>query len=231
MKKVIGFLMLSAMFILAIFTACNKTSDVTNVEDLVDESLYSVQDRGGLGRYGCYELVFPVQFTLPDGTVVDANSYDDIKAALRTYFEANGGPGKGRRGDFFRKIAFTYPISVVAEDGTVITVNNEQELADLRADCGGGSFGQHGHHGHGQHGLSCFTINFPISIAFPDGTTQEVADRQAMKTAIRTWKAANPTATERPTIVFPISVTMTADSSTVTVNSADELRQLKKDCK
>lgn len=238
MKKVIGFFLLPAVLVLSIFTACNKNAATEITSELVDETLYSVQDRGGLGKYGCYELVFPVEFTLPDGTVVAANSYDDIKAALKTYFDANGGPGNGNgnghhngpRKDFFRKIAFTYPVSVIDEAGAVITVNNEQELADLRAACGGGSFGNHGHNGHGNHGLSCYTFNFPITIAFPDGTTQEVADRQALKTAIRSWNSNNPTSPTRPEITFPISVTMTADGTVVTVDSKDELRQLKKDC-
>ncbi len=230
MKKVIGFFLLPAVLLFSIFTACNKTATTEDTADLIDETLYSVQDRGGLGKYGCYELVFPVEFTLPDNSVVTANSYDDIKAALKTYFQANGGPGHGNHLGFFKKFAFTYPISVIDEDGAVITVNSELELAALRAACGGGSFGNHGHQGHGQHGLSCFTFNFPITISFPDGTTQAVANRLELKTAIRSWQAANPATNVHPEIVFPITVTMTADNTVVTVNSKDELRQLKKDC-
>lgn len=229
------FFIFAAVVLLSVFTACNKSETDELTDDLVDEALYSVQDRGGLGKYGCYELVFPVEFTLPDDTTVSANSYEDIKTALRTYFQANGGPGKhgygkGKRGNFFRLVDFTYPISVIDEDGAVITVNSQSELRDLRAACGGGSFGNHGHHGHGQHGLSCFTINFPITIEFPDGTTQEVSDRKDIRTAIRTWKQNNPGVSGHPSIVFPITVTMTADSTEVVVNSKDELRQLKKDC-
>jgi len=48
--------------------SCNKSDELT-VDEAVDQALYSAQERGGLGRYGCYELVFSVTIALPDGTI------------------------------------------------------------------------------------------------------------------------------------------------------------------
>jgi hypothetical protein len=229
MAKTLKIFFLPLVVLLAVLAACNKSSELST-DELVDQALYSAQERGGIGRFGCYELVFPVTLVLPDSSTVEVNSYDEVKQALRTYFEANGGPGHGPHHGLRRHINFQFPISVVSQDGEVIAVNSQEELHALRAECAGATFGHHGPQGHGQHGLSCFEVVFPLTVSFPDGTTAEAASRQALHQLIRTWKQNNPGATERPQIVFPITVKMADDGSLVTVNSREELRALKEDC-
>lgn len=230
MKKLLKFFLLPLIAMISFIAACNK-SDSTSVEDAIDEVLYNVQERGGIGRFGCYELVFPVTITLPDSTTATVNSYDELKQTLRTYFEANGTPGTGYHGHHGNRpnIQFVFPISVISQDGEVIAVDDQAGLLALREACAG-TFGNHDHHGHGQHGLSCFDIVFPITIEFPDGTTAEAADREALHLLIRTWRHNNPGVQERPHMTFPITVKMTDDGSLVTVNSRDELHDLKESC-
>ncbi|MEQ1744915.1 MAG: hypothetical protein ABMA02_05795 [Saprospiraceae bacterium] len=226
MSKALKFFLLPAVAVVAFFFACNKTDDLT-IDEAMDEVLYSVQERGGMGRYGCFELVFPVSITLPNGTTVEVDSYDAIKQQLRTYFEANG--GRRPRGGMRNHLNFVFPISVVSQDGDVITVEDEAALLALRAECGG-TFGSHGPRGHGQHGLSCFEIVFPITIELPDGTTQQADSRQAIHQIMRTWKQNNPGVQGRAKVVFPITVKMASDGTLVTVNSREELRALKAGC-
>ena len=231
MLKALKLFFLPIAVILTVLVACDKSSDTTT-EELVDQALYSAQERGGMGRFGCYELVFPVTVVLPDSSTVTVNSYDEMKQALRDYFEANGGGGQGGHHGHHGnrpKISFAFPISVLSQDGELITVNNQDELAALREACGG-TFGNHGPQGHGDHGLTCFELVFPITVQFPDSTTAEAADRQALHLLIRTWKQNNPGVAGRPQIVFPVTVKMDEDGSLVTVNSREELRQLKEDC-
>jgi hypothetical protein len=236
MMKSMKFWLLPLFALVALFAACNK-NDGLSTEELdaaVDEALYAVQDRGGVGRFGCYELVFPVTLQLPDDTTVEVDSYEEMKQALRSWFQANGGPGGPGApqgpGQHRPRPNFVFPISVVSEDGELITVNNQDELRALRAACAGASFGNHGHHGHGQHPLSCFELVFPITLEFPDGSTAQADSRQAMRQLIRAWHQANPGTPGRPKIVFPITVKMTEDGTLVTVNSRDELRALKESC-
>ena len=231
MVKAFKLFLLPIVAIVAVMMACNKSSDVTT-EELVDQALYSAQERGGMGRFGCYELVFPVTLVLPDSTTIEVNSYDEMKQALRTYFDANGGHPHGHHGGAGTRphLSFEFPISVISEDGELITVNAADELKALREACAGSTFGHHGPQGHGQHGLSCFDLVFPLSILFPDGTTAEAADRLTLRQLIHSWKQNNPGATERPQLVFPLTVKMDDDGSLVTVNSREELRQLKEDC-
>lgn len=228
MVKALKFFFLPIVAILAVMVACNKSTELST-EELIDQALYNAQERGGMGRFGCYELVFPVTLVLPDGTSAEVNSYDEVKQTLRTYFEANGGGPRRNHGQH-PHISFEFPISVVSQDGELITVSSQEELRVLREECGGGTFGNHGPQGHGENGLTCFEIVFPITIQFPDGTTAEATDRHALRQLIRTWRENNPGATTRPRIVFPITVKMDDDGSLVTVNSREELRQLKEDC-
>ena len=223
MNKALKFFLLPLFALISIFVACNKT-DTATIEDAVDEALFSLQERGGMGRYGCYELVFPVSITLPDGTSVEVDSYDELKETVRTYFSGNDHPRAHRR-----LFQFVFPISVISQDGDLITVEDQEGLFRLRADCGG-TFGNHDHHGHGQHGLSCFTLVFPITIEFPDGTTAEATDRMSLHQLLRTWRHNNPGVDGRPQIVFPLTVKMTDDGSLVTLENRDELKALKESC-
>ncbi len=221
----------------ATFFACTKNDATQTAEEYLDETLYSIQERGGMGKYGCYELVFPVTINFPDSTSLTVNSYDEMKTAIRDWFEANpgnpGGPGHhghhGQGGNIERP-TLAFPLTVISPDGELITVNNDQELKELKKECGGGTFGHHGHHGHGQHGLACFEIQFPITVVFPDGTTAAAADQKALHQMLRDWKKANPGSTDRPEIQFPITVVMKDDGTVVTVNSKDELKDLKENC-
>ena len=235
MTKSFKWLLVPVFAFAALVYACHKSDDTatTSASDAIDQELYAAQERGALGRFGCYELVFPVSIVLPDSSTVAVNSYEEIIDTLRAYFQENGtgGSGHGHHGHhgFRPSLSFVFPISVVSQDGEVITVNNEEELRALRAECEG-SFGHHGPAGHCQQGLSCFEIVFPVTIEFPDSTTATAADRAALHTLIHDWRAANPGVQGRPHLVFPITVQMTADSSLVTVNSRDELRALKESC-
>ncbi|MFN0033983.1 MAG: hypothetical protein ACKVUS_02880, partial [Saprospiraceae bacterium] len=201
------------------------------------------QERGGLGKYGCFELVFPIAMTLPDGTTTESlDSYDELKQTLRDWFQANGKqggrrgrphgggqgnhPGGGQGGSNRPHPSFVFPVTVISQAGETISVEDEAELRALRAECGG-TFGQHSWQGHGQHGLSCFEIVFPVTVQFPDGTTAQAADGPALRQLVRTWRQSNAGATTRPSLVFPIAVKMKDDGSVVTLNSKEELLDLK----
>ena len=81
----------------------------------------------------------------------------------------------------------------------------------------------------GNRGGTCFDLVYPLSISFPDGTTAEIADKEAAKTAKKAWKEANPDATERPSIVFPYDVQL-QDDSVVTIDSEEALATLRETC-
>ncbi|MCB0665822.1 MAG: hypothetical protein KDC80_08380 [Saprospiraceae bacterium] len=211
-----------ALMILAVFSACNKDDSLStdDVENYVDEVVFDMQREGNCGKFGCYEFVFPITIQFEDGTTVDVEDYAGLRETLRTYREEN--PDGARP-------TLAYPLEVMTEEGEVITVASQEELHELRVQCRRDFFNSHGHRGHRFRGMFCFTLNFPLSVALPDGTTAEVADRMELKETLRTWKADNPDSEERPELVFPITVTM-EDGTEVTVESKEALVELKESC-
>ena len=103
------------------------------------------------------------------------------------------------------------------------TTDTEQTVENARAKRGG----QQGNRG--GRGNNCFSTVFPVTIAFADGTTAMVDDKEAAKAAVQAWKEANPDAEERPSIAFPYDVQL-RDSSVVTVDSEETLAALKETC-
>jgi hypothetical protein len=196
-------------------SSCTKDSLSTDPTEYANESIQELETRTRTGRGGCFELVFPLSVVMPDSTVLEATSYASLKEAIKNWRKDNP--------DFDRKVRpnFVYPINVITKEGETISIDNEKELKELYKDC---------RKNLGNYGKPCFTLNYPISISFPNGTTTAFDSGKAMAEALRRWKKANPNATTRPVMVYPISVTL-EDGSSVTVNSKEELRRLKEDCK
>lgn len=211
-----------SLLILAVFTACDKDENLStdNIENYVDEVVFDMQSEGNCGKFGCYEFVFPITISFADGTTTEIDDYPSLREALRTYREENPDGERPTLG---------FPLEVMSEDGEVITVASKDELHDLRVQCRRDFFMRHGHRGHRFRGMFCFTLNFPLSIEMPDGTTAEVADRMEMKDTLRAWKIDNPDSEDRPELVFPITVTM-EDGTEVTVEDKDALKELKDSC-
>lgn len=223
-KLILKNAILLIVLVMVSLTACNQADDLTTenaVTDFVDQALFSLQETGDIGRYGCYELVFPVAITFPDASVVVADDYDGLAAAITVWKEANP--------DAAERPTFVFPIEVLSMEGELISVADKAELKELKKACGGGYFGRNGHRGHrGKCGL-CFDLVFPVELLFPDGTTATADDRAALKTLVREWKEANPDAAERPTLVFPVNVVL-EDGTEVSVGSLEDLQALKESC-
>ncbi len=230
-------LLAAAVFgVVALLPACKKSTDTTTAADATDQALYAVQDRGGLGKYGCYELVFPVSLTLPDGSTITATSYDDLRTQLEKFFGTPNGMhhhghilGNNGHDPNHPRPEFVFPITILNQAGEAIVVGSGSQLDSLRALCAG-SFDHHGWQGHGHHGLTCFEIVFPVTVQFPDSTTAPAADQTTFHDLVKAWFQSHPNTPGHPTFVFPITVRMKADSTLVTVNSKDEFHKLKEDC-
>jgi hypothetical protein len=76
----------------------------------------------------------------------------------------------------------------------------------------------------------CFRPIFPITLVFPDSSLLEVADIEALKDAFMDWKSNHPDSRQKPEIVFPHQVEL-ADGTIIEVNSKEEVRNIKKNCR
>jgi hypothetical protein len=195
-------------------TSCQK-DDASDAIVYAEESIQELETRTLSGRGACFELVFPITIAFPDNTSAEADSYDQLKQIITDWRKNN--PNATRK----NRPQVVFPISVVTQDGETVVVDDEVELRQLRRDCKRVANG---------FGKACFRFNYPVSIAFPDGTTSSFDSPRKLREGLHRWKKANPNADTRPQMVFPLTVTL-EDGSSLTLNSKEELIRLKESCK
>jgi len=83
----------------------------------------------GHGNRGmsCFKVDFPHSILLPDETVVEVNSVDELKLAVRTWKSEN--PGERARP------VLVFPVTVTMEDGTSVEVESKEALVALKEEC------------------------------------------------------------------------------------------------
>lgn len=108
---------------------------------------------------------------------------------------------------------FVYPITIQYEDGTTSTLNNQEEVENAFDECYDDVD-------------DCFTLNFPVTLTDESGNNTIVNNEEELSDF---WDA-NETDTFEPTFVYPISVTLTADGSVVTINNDEEFDDLYEEC-
>jgi len=206
------------------FTACDEEEALDNltatkdVENFVSAAVLEMENSARIGRFGCYELVFPVTFTFPDGTTAEANSYEEWGQLIRTWRQDNP------EAEEFPELSF--PLQVISESGEAISINSPEELRELRSEC---RRPQRPVNGEKPVLKRCYEMLYPVTVEFPDGTTAQAQDREELGSLIRSWKANNPDSEEYPTIAFPYDVEL-SDGTVATVESVDDLLEIRNDC-
>ncbi len=162
---------------------------------------------------GCFTPVFPVTISFPDGTSKVAASATDFKAQLDAWRAANtsstGHP----------QITFPYSVKLKL-DSSIVVLKNADDLKALMAAC----------KEERPHRPSCFSVVFPVTIVYPGGKEESATDQKDFVTKVRAWRTANPTATGRPEMKFPLTVKFT-DGTTKVVNSKEDLKTTASACK
>jgi len=219
LNRIFKFTTLAALALVFVMTSCQKE----NLEEFTTENFTEQSERGGKkgerggkGKKGgkCFTPVYPITINFPDGTSATVADKDEAKAAKAEYKAANP--------DATERPTIAMPFDVLLKDSSVLTIASEEDLAALKETCGDRG-------GRGKRSGNCFKPVFPITINFPDGTSTTVADKDEVKAAKAEYKAANPDATERPSIAMPFDV-MLKDSTVVTITSEEDLAALKETC-
>lgn len=224
MKKQIFGLMLLGL--LTMFS-CTKETEITSdeyVTDLLLETRSLEND--------CFEFVFPIKFQMLDSDTLVVDSAEEL--------EALKGTGHGR-------LRLIFPVNIINSSGEPVVVLDHEQMHQILEDCGivrpkhqgkfgKGMFGKGGKNGNGGQGEfhqvpKCFEIVFPVNVIFPDNPTSvEIANKEALHVAWKTWKQANPTIKGGPVFDFPIEVLKDGETEPITINSKEELQTLRKNC-
>jgi len=83
-------------------------------------------DKDNWDKKDCFELVFPVTWTLPDGSFVDMNDEKDWDT-LKAWYESHP--------DVKEKPNLNYPVMIIFEDGETTNIDSEEEMIAKKEDC------------------------------------------------------------------------------------------------
>ena len=214
-------------------------------DDLTEDSLLSTENFAAAGLSGldgvaasrgstCFELVFPVTITFEDNSTATVADQEDLKATVLAWKQNNTkttdtgderrrGRGKGLRTEF------VYPIQVLNQDGETIDIASSEELKAAKEACGGvrGSKAKKGKRG--ERADKCFSLVYPLTFSFSDGSTQTFEDAASRKEALKAFKEENGRDAEKPSLAYPITVEY-ADGTQAQADSSEALQELKEAC-
>ncbi len=163
----------------------------------------------------CFTFVFPFSIMFPDSTTLLVNDKEELLTAIQEWRQNNPGvPGRPE---------FVFPFDVELRDGTVVTINNKGELFEILKKC-------HKRPKHKPHFGRCFKLIYPVTILFPDSTSQEVNSKEEMRNVLMEWKQNNPDSHKRPHISMPFDVE-TKNGKVITINNKEDLIKLMRKCK
>ncbi len=173
-------------------------------------------------NFHCFSLVYPVSYTLPDGSVMEVASNDEEGwSALKAWYENNTG---------YEEVMpeLVYPVDIVfeAEEGeSVTTLNSEEEMELAKRDCR-----EEWEEGEDNE-RECFEIVLPVTFVMPDGSSLTVSEEDDWLN-VRLWYEENGEVEEEPSYQFPVDILYETESgnTTVTMNNQQELEAAEEEC-
>ena len=71
-----------------------------------------------------FKFVFPISYTMPDGSTISANDVRELKALIKLWYDENP--------DSKEKPKLVYPVDLDFGKGRVVTIDNEEEMKELK---------------------------------------------------------------------------------------------------
>ena len=131
-KFCLKFMLVMALFSFSIFMiSCEKeiieTAGNSLTENFVNQSVFEMQKMGNFGKFGCYELVFPISIDFPDESAASVESYEALRTTVIAWKENNT--------TVKERPHLAFPIEVIAEDGTITSIEDFRAMGALRMEC------------------------------------------------------------------------------------------------
>ena len=183
---------------------------------------------------GCFSLVYPVTFIMPDGSTMDVTNDDESGwANLKNWYAENTG---------YEEVMpeINYPVDIVYEtengDSTV-TLNTAEEMELAKRECWGDwedgdeSGGEDDWGENEDNELECFSLVYPVTFIMPDGslfTLSEEADWRNLEL----WYEQNSEVEAEPVYQFPVDIVYETEDgqNTVTINNQEEMETAEEEC-
>jgi hypothetical protein len=171
----------------------------------------------------CFELVYPITFTMPDGSSMTVQDDEDGWSDLKNWYDENEGYEEIRP-------EMQYPVDIILETeegSSTVTINNEEEMASAKREC----------HAESEEDWDdgdereCFEYVLPVTFVMPDGSTITVEDEEGWY-VLRVWYEENRGYEEEPTVQYPIDISQETEEGivTVTLTSDEEMEEVYSNC-
>ena len=172
----------------------------------------------------CFSLVYPVIYTLPDGSTMEVTSDDEEGwSLLKNWYEENTG---------YEEIMpeLNYPVDIVfeTEEGeNAVTINSEEEMELAKRDCM-----EEWEEGEGEDSdWECFEVVLPVTFVMPDGSLVTISQEVDWRN-IELWYVENGDVQGEPGYQFPIDIAYETEEGNdiVTISNQEELEAAEQDC-
>ena len=209
MKLNIFYLLLATLF----FTACEQKevsifplTSKTTLQALIVGDGKDEDGKDGEWKEDCFELVYPLSITMPDGSVLSGNK-EDLWGDVKAWYETNPNSKE--------KPSLNYPVDILWKDEVAKTINNDTEMEIVKKYCG-------------EEEKDCFELVYPVTWTMSDGASIAMNDSKDWD-AIKVWYEANPDSEEKPSLNYPVDVIF-ENGTTQTVSDENEMESIKADC-
>ena len=161
----------------------------------------------------CFQFVYPISFTLPDGSEITINS-DEGWDEIDHWYEENKDSEDGPK--------IEYPFSIRL-DSSIFEVSNDFEFLELIYLIINFCIEIHE-----DYNDECFEFVYPISFILPDGSEITINNDEGWD-EIDHWYEENKDSDEDPEIIYPFDVTLD-DDKVMTINNEKDFKGLKDYC-
>ncbi|NNF21910.1 MAG: hypothetical protein HKN67_08205 [Saprospiraceae bacterium] len=205
--------------ILTLFMSCQK-EDVPRIENSMLDSFeaFIVGDEGEYEEGTvCFEFVFPIIVSMPDGSAIQLDSADDWNS-VRQWYQAHQ--------DIRKDPVLNFPVDIIFKGIRTVTIHDEKELKDARRAC---KDEKEDDRKEEIDRKGCFDLVFPIEVKMPDGSILELVDAKDWQ-VVKEWYKLHPDFKEKFEIIYPVDI-MYEDRQVKTIENEEEMIEAKKGCK
>lgn len=170
-------------------------------------------------NWGCFEMIYPVSFDMPDGSVLSILSDDEEGwSSIKIWYESN--PVSEIKPEI------RFPLVLFFEEES-ITVNDKDELKDVYLECRYDKMKERNE----IHRQKCFDLVYPIFFIMPDGSSLVINNDENGWGDLKTWYQENTGFNEeKPEFQYPVDVVI-QDDQILIINSEAEMIELKNECR
>jgi hypothetical protein len=196
--------------LIVLLSFCCSCDQEESPEPELSAKLYKIAELDGRDRGDCFEFVYPVGFTMPDGSNFILYSEHETDR-LREWYAQN--PGINERPQF------QYPLAIIARNGVPQEIPDEPSLRRVYEECANIGSGPG----------DCFELVYPVVYVMPDGSLIPVEYEEAAEGEFGRWYRENPEIDDPPILQHPVKVIL-EDGSEKTINNNAEMRELVESC-